>query len=56
MTCARCDQPFGPDEKRVPVDHHSPSAAGTTVYVHAFLCKRAPRQTYPTRRRSRRGI
>jgi hypothetical protein len=51
MLCARCDEPIRPDETPRPVDHHSPSAGGSTVYVHDYLCKRAPRQTYPTRRR-----
>lgn len=48
MICARCDQPIGRDEDHEPVDHHTASGPGMTVYVHVRPCRPARQQRFPT--------
>jgi hypothetical protein len=45
--CARCNEPILPGEKALPVDKLSPSGGGSTLHVHAVLCRRPPTQTSP---------
>lgn len=51
MICARCNKPIREDEPRATYDMPSPTAAGITVIVHAYLCKKPPTQTAPVSRR-----
>jgi hypothetical protein len=53
--CARCDEPIRPGEKALPVDKLSPSGAGSTLHVHAVLCRRPRTQTSPVSASSARG-
>ncbi|MGW3024846.1 hypothetical protein [Streptomyces sp. NPDC001221] len=53
MICARCDKPIKPGEKYIKEIKDGASLGGAEIYLHKTLCKRAPRQTYPTRRRGR---
>lgn len=44
--CGRCGKPIQADEEFTKYDHSSASVAGTTVYLHADLCKKQPTRTY----------
>jgi hypothetical protein len=50
MICARCDKPIESHEEALPVVIPGASGAGATIYVHKWLCPKAPRQTYPAGR------
>ncbi|MFJ9380672.1 hypothetical protein [Streptomyces sp. NPDC101455] len=43
--CGRCDEPIRRDEEFSEHDKLSPSAAGTTIYLHVKGCKKVPTRT-----------
>ena len=43
--CGRCDELIRRDEEFTEHDKLSPSAAGTTIYLHVKDCKRVPTRT-----------
>ena len=48
MFCARCDRPIRPDQAREEREVFSASGPGRSVTVHAWACRRLPRQTAPS--------
>ena len=48
MMCDRCGLRILPGEKYDKYSNPGASGAGATVFLHAELCKRQPRQTYPS--------
>jgi len=47
MICGRCEQPIKPRQAYDTFTPDSGSGAAATVYLHRYLCQRAPRQTAP---------
>lgn len=48
MICNRCQDPILKGEGYRPYPIDSPSAAGTTVYIHERPCRPVPSQTSPS--------
>jgi len=52
MICDRCGQPIQPGEEYDRYGIPGASGAGGTAVLHRELCKRQPRQTYPSASRT----